>query len=231
MITILSERMRQLMAERKWTIQHLAKISELPEETVKNIYYAKTPDPKVSTIMKLAEAFNLSVNCLMGKCSHTPQERAILRNYRTCGKHGKAIIELIAKYEASSAIKERREDEEKHTIPCVIPQGEIRQGIIYDLCETVEIETTVEEAFIAIQITNNDLAPMFCKNDILLFENRFPRHGEKAAFYYDKKIYIRKFVEEDGQYKLQCLHKYDKDIILKRMDEVDYIGTCVDVLR
>lgn len=230
MITALSERMRQLMAEKKWTIQKLATIAGLPEETVRNIYYAKTPDPKVSTIMKLSEAFNLSVNCLMGKCSHTPQERAILRNYRACGKHGKAIIELIARYEAS-AIKSEREGDKKHTIPCIVPQGEIRKGIIYDLCETVEIETTVKEAYIAIQMINNDLAPVYCKGDILLLENRFPTNGEKAAFYRGDRVFIRKFMDEGNQYRLQCLHKYDEDIVLKRMDEADYIGTCIGVVR
>lgn len=230
MITALSERMRQLMNERGWSVQHLAQIAGLPEETVKNIYYAKTPDPKISTIMKLAEAFNLSVNCLMGKCQHTPQERAILRNYRACGKHGKAIIELIARYEAG-AIKSEREGKEKHMIPCIVPQGDIRQGIIYDLCETVEIETTVADAYIAIQMNNNDLAPIYCKDDILLIENRFPRHGEKAVFLRNDRMYIRKFIEESNSYRLQCLHMQGVDIVLKRMDEIEYIGTCIGVVR
>lgn len=230
MITVLSERIRQLMAEKKWSIQRLADIAGLPEETVRNIYYARTPDPKISTIMKLGKAFAISVNCLMGECQHTMEERVLLQNYRMCGKHGKDIIESIARYEAKT-MKELRENPNEHSVPLIIPQGEIRQGFVYETCDTKEIMTSVQEAYIGIQITTNDLAPMFCKNDILLFENRFPRNGEKATFYYDKKIYIRKFVEENGQYKLQCLHKYDKDIILKRMDEVDYIGTCVDVLR
>ena len=230
MITRLSQRLRHLMAERGWTIQMLAKIADLPEETVRNIYYARTPDPKISTIMKLAKAFGISVHCLMGECEHTSEERELIRNYKTCGNHGKALIASIARYEAKT-MKELRENPNEHSVPLIIPQGEIRQGFVFETCDTKEIMTSVQESYIGIQITTNDLAPMFCKNDILLFENRFPRHGEKAAFYYDKKIYIRKFVEEDGQYKLQCLHKYDKDIILKRMDEVDYIGTCVDVLR
>lgn len=230
MITVLSERIRQLMAEKKWSIQRLADIAGLPEETVRNIYYARTPDPKISTIMKLGKAFGVSVNCLMGECQLTMEERVLLQNYRMCGNHGKDIIASIARYEART-MKELRENPNEHSIPLIIPQGEIRQGFVFETCDTKEIMTSVQESYIGIQITTNDLAPMFCKNDILLFENRFPRHGEKAAFYYDKKIYIRKFVEEDGQYKLQCLHKYDKDIILKRMDEVDYIGTCVDVLR
>ena len=227
---MLCERLRQLTNEKGWSLQQLAEISDLPLETVRNIYYGKTPDPKISTVMKLAKSFNLTVNCLMGQCSHTPQERAILINYRNCGKHGKSIIELIAKYEAS-AMKKEREKDGRHMIPCIVPEGTVSHGIIYDMCETVEIETDVKEAYIAIRMVSNDLAPTYCKGDILLFENRFPKHGEKAAFYNGDRIYIRRYLEEENQYCLKCLHNCDVDIILKRMDEVDYIGTCVDVVR
>ncbi len=227
---MLCERLRQLTNEKGWSLQQLAEISDLPLETVRNIYYGKTPDPKISTVMKLAKSFNLTVNCLMGQCSHTPQERAILINYRNCGKHGKSIIELISRYEAS-AMKKEREKEGRHMIPCIVPEGTVSHGIIYDMCETVEIETDVKEAYIAIRMVSNDLAPTYCKGDILLFENRFPKHGEKAAFYNGDRIYIRRYLEEENQYCLKCLHNCDVDIILKRMDEIDYIGTCVDVVR
>ena len=227
---MLCERLRQLTNEKGWSLQQLAEISDLPLETVRNIYYGKTPDPKISTVMKLANSFNLTVNCLMGQCSHTPQERAILINYRNCGKHGKSIIELISRYEAS-AMRKEREKEGRHMIPCIVPEGTVSHGIIYDMCETVEIETDVKEAYIAIRMVSNDLAPTYCKGDILLFENRFPKHGERAAFYKGDRIYIRRYLEEENQYCLKCLHNCDVDIILKRMDEVDYIGTCVDVVR
>lgn len=227
---MLCERLRQLTNEKGWSLQQLAEISDLPLETVRNIYYGKTPDPKISTVMKLAKSFNLTVNCLMGQCSHTPQERAILINYRNCGKHGKSIIELISRYEAS-AMKKEREKDGRHMIPCIVPEGTVSHGIIYDMCETVEIETDVKEAYIAIRMVSNDLAPTYCKGDILLFENRFPKHGEKAAFYNGDRIYIRRYLEEENQYCLKCLHNCDVDIILKRMDEIDYIGTCVDVVR
>lgn len=166
----------------------------------------------------------------MGQCQHTAQERAILRNYRACGKHGKSVIELIAKYEAGS-VKAERESADKHSIPCLVPQGDIRKGIVYDNCETIEIVVAVPDAYVGIMMNNNDLAPMYCKDDIILFENRFPKHGEYAAFFRDGKAYIRKFIEEDKQYRLKCLHSQGTDIVLKRMDEIEYIGTCIDVIR
>lgn len=227
---MLSERLRKLLSERKISITEFAEMCDLPLETVRNVYYGKTNDPKLSTAVKMASALQLSVNCLLGQCSNTPQERNLLLHYRNCGAHGKSIIELIAKYEAG-AVKHEREMKDKHLIPCIVPHGEIRHGIIYDQCETIEIETTIKDAYIGIKMINNDLVPVYCKDDIILFEDRFPHNGEYAGFFKDGRAYIRKYIEENGQYRLKCLHRSGEDMILKRMDELEYIGTCIAAIR
>jgi len=227
---MLSERLRTLLNERGISIADYAEMCDIPLETVRNIYYGKSNDPKLSTALKMAQALNMSVNCLLGQCPHTSAERAIIQNYRSCSAHGRSLIELVARYEAN-AVKSARESSDKHRIPCLIPRGDIRAGIIYDNSEVEQIETSVKEAYVAIRMVSNDLVPVYCKGDDLLFENRFPKHGEYAAFYSGGKAYIRKFVEEDGGYRLKCLHSSGVDIVLKRMDEIEYIGTCVGVNR
>lgn len=227
---IISKRLQEILFELGWTKEKLAEESGLPLETIRNLWYGRTPDPKVSTMLALSEATGHSINCFLGKCPHTPQEKAILRNYRSCGSHGKSIIELVAKYEAGS-VKSEREAYNKHLIPCLLPHGDIYKGIIYDTCETVEIETSTPEAYIAIKMTSNDLAPVYCKDDVILLENRFPNNEEYAAFFRGDRVYIRKFIEEDGHYRLKCLHNRDADIVLKRMDELQYVGTCCGVVR
>lgn len=227
---MLRQRFVTLLAERNWSLEYFSEISGVPIETAKNLKSGKTTNPRLDTVEKMADAFNISINCLIGKCPHTTEEKALLRNYRICGTHGKSIIELIAKYEAITA-KNDRESLDKHKVPCLFPSGDIRKGIIYDTCETMEIETSVKEAYVGIKMNNNDLAPAYCKDDIILFENRFPSNGEYAAFYQIDRAYIRKFIEEDGKYRLKCLHNQGEDIVLKRMDEIEYIGTCCGVIR
>lgn len=226
----LTERFRGLVDTSGMSLQEVADKSSVPFETVRNIYYGKVTDPKVSTVMKLANLFHLSVNCLMGQCTHTREEKAMLQYYRQCGTHGKSVIELVAKYEAVSA-KAERESVDKHKIPCLFPRGEIRKGIVYDLCETKDIEVCTKDAFVAIQMTDNDLAPVFCRGDIILFEDRFPENGEIAAFFKTDRVYVRKFIEENGKYILKSLYPQGDDIILKRMNEMEYIGTCIGVVR
>lgn len=227
---MLGERLRNILAVRGISKDELAEMCDLPVETIRNIYYGKTPDPKASTVMKISKALNITVNCLMGECSHSSEERALLQYFRSCGHHGRSVVLLSAKFEALTA-KEEREAKEKHTVPCLIPHGDIHQGIVYDSCEVVDIYTSKEEAYVAIKMSNNDLVPAYCKGDILLIANRFPANNEYGVFYKNGKAYIRQYIEEEKQYRLKCLHNQGKDMIFKRMDEIEYVGTCCGVVR
>lgn len=227
---IISKRLQEILADLGWTKEYCAEKSGLPIETVKNLYYGKTPDPKVSTLQAISKATGHSMNCLLGECPHTTQEKILLRQYRSCGSHGKSVIELIAKYEATAA-KAEREAFGRHSVPCIIPKGSIRGGIVYDECETIEITTSVQDAYVGILMPTNELAPIYCKGDTLLLENRFPSHGEYAVFFKEKRVYIRQYLEEGKQYRLRSIHDENRDMILKRMDEIDYIGTCIGVVR
>lgn len=228
---IISTRFRDGLTVKGKTLKDaIEDLPSVPAETLTNLYYGRSHDPRVSTLAPVSEYLGMSINCLLGKCQHSARERVLLNNYRACGEHGKAVLDLTARYEAG-AMRSAREGTDRRHIPCIIPQGNIYKGLVYDLCETVELETSHKEAYIAIKMIANDLAPKYCKGDILLFENRFPQNGEVAAFFADGRVYIRRYLEEGDRYRLQCLHKHDDDIILKRMDEVDYIGPCIDVVR
>ena len=227
---MISSVLKTLLNAHEMTIQELADQSELPIETIKNVYYGKVTDPKISTMKAISKVFGVSINYVLGEPFVTPEESSLLTYYRRCGKHGKSVIELIAKYEATAARSER-DAKGKHSVPCVVPKGNIRKGIVYDTNETVEKETTVAEAYMAITITNNDLAPMFCKNDSILFEKRFPENGEIVSYIIADRVYIRKFIEENGRYIMKCLHNHGEDMIFKRMDEIILVGTCCGVIR
>lgn len=227
---MLCTRVRDIMNSKNMTIQQLADLANLPIETVKNIYYGKTNDPKVSTVLSIANAFNISVNCLMGHCQHTEQERRLLQYYRLCGTHGKSLIELTAKHEATVA-KDERVHTDRHMIPCLIPARRINHGFAYTDSEVVEISTVKAEAYVAIKIVSNSYAPAYCKGDILLLEDRYPDHGERAVFVKDGVGYIRRFIEEDGKCILRCVAGHREDIVLKSLDGVECVGTCIGVSR
>lgn len=61
--------------------------------------------------------------------------------------------------------------------------------------------------------------------------NRFPKNGEYGVFYGNGKAYIRQYVECGNGYVLKSLHNQSDDMTFKRMNEIEYIGTCCDVVR
>jgi transcriptional regulator with XRE-family HTH domain len=212
------------------SLKELADRSGKSSETLKNIIYDKVENPGVLTLKAIGDVFGVSINFLLGEPFISPEESALIENYRRSGRRGKNVIELIAKYEATAARSERNA-KGKHSIPCVVPKGNIRKGIVYDTNETIEISTVVDEAYMAITITSNDLAPRFCKNDSILFEKRFPEHGEIVAFIVADRVYIRNFIEENGRHVMKCLHNHGEDMVFKRMDEIILVGTCCGVIR
>lgn len=63
----LTDTLRKKMDDEKLTIKRLSDISELPEDTIKAILYHRVKDVKLSTAVKLADAFNCSLDDLINR--------------------------------------------------------------------------------------------------------------------------------------------------------------------
>ena len=237
-----SDKIRELMIEKDISLPDLATLSGVPFETLSNIYYRKVKDPKVSTAFQLASALGVTVEYLLSDTNKEEEledaeeqeniEEEILENYRECGNHGRAIIRIVARFESKAARKERLNlHKMKHRIPCLIPVGRVGDGIDYNSCTVEDEYTMIKKVYLAIEITNNNFAPAYCKGDRILLENRFPELGERAVFTDGVKAYFRYFKMEGDKYCLKCLNGRGEDILLRRMDEVDCLGTCISVIR
>lgn len=237
-----SDKIRELMIEKDISLPDLATLSGVPFETLRNIYYRKVKDPKVSTAFQLASALGVTVEYLLSDTNKEEEledaeeqesiEEEILENYRECGNHGRAIIRLVARFESKAARKERLNlHKMKHRIPCLIPVGKVGDGIDYNSCTVKDEYTMIKKVYLAIEITNNNFAPAYCKGDRILLENRFPELGERAVFTDGVKAYFRYFKMEGDKYCLKCLNGRGEDMLLHRMDEVDCLGTCISVIR
>lgn len=230
-----SKKIRDLMIEQDISLQKLADTSGVPFETLRNIYYQKVKDPKVSTAFQLAQALGVTVEYLLGENKYLEceqEEEELIKNYRECGNHGRAVIRIVARFESKAAQNERMNIHKmKHRIPCLIPVGKVSDGIYYNSCNVENEYTMIKKVYLAIEITSNNFAPAYCKGDRILLENRFPELGERAVFTDGLKAYFRYFKMKGNDYCLECLNGRGKDIILHRMDEMDCMGTCISVIR
>lgn len=219
-----------LLEKNGMTYPELAEKAGIPLETMRNLYYGKVKDPKVSTLLAISRVLNITVNRLMGERIYSKQEERLIMNYRRCGSHGKSMVMLTADYEAELARHERTADN-KYTIPCIVPLEPVHDGLSYSSSEMVDISTDNPCAYIAIEITSNEFTPVFCKGDRILIEDRWPSNGESAVFFLNNMVYCRKFREHDSGYTLESLNRHGQDFEYKRMDKVKCIGTCVGVVR
>lgn len=221
--------LRNLLAEKKMTLQQLADASDVPIETIRNIYYGKVDDPKIQTLLKISKALDVSVNYLCGEVKYTNEEQQLLKLYRNSSDHGKAVIRLFAQAESDMSDYERESD--KHFISCLIPIGHVHDGVKYHSCNSVIIETDSYDAFIAFEITTDYFSPVYCSGDRLLLNNRFPYEGEHAVFLIDGYTYLRQYHKHDNGYTLQCLNGLGKDMTFERLDSVQCIGTVIGIIR
>lgn len=227
---MLSEQLKKIAIKRNLSIQQLAEMADVPFETMKNIFYGRVQDPKVSTMMNISRALDVSVNYLMGERFFSDAEKELIKNYRKCGNHGKSILQMIGRFEAAAAKKER-DAFGKRRILCLVPMGYVYDGAKYSTCDLTEAYTDNPKAYLAVQLVNNCFAPVYCYGDKILLEDRFPVSGERAIFVRDDIVYIRQYLELDGKFILKCIHGHGEDFVLKRMDCVDCIGVIVGIVR
>lgn len=229
---MLSATIKNLLDDKNMTYQELAEQADIPLETMRNIYYDKVKDPKASTLLAISRVLKVSVNYLMGEEFISPDESKLISHYRKCGKHGKSVMQLVGKYEAAMAVSERKAGKsDKHKIPCMIPLGRVADCFMYNASETIQIETNVPEAYLAFEVTNNNYLPTYCKGDRILLADRFPDSGERAMFMMDGHVYLRQFVETATRYMLKSFNKHGQHIEIRRMNEVQCIGTVIGVIN
>ena len=227
---MLSKRLKEILNEKKISLEYYSQISGVPMETLRNIYYGRTSNPNIKTVMAMAEALDMTINAFLGVENIVSKEEfQLIQDYRNCTRHGKNRILLLAKHEAQSG-KLLKEEMGKYKIPCLSAGDDLFHQGRYCFEERGEITTDKKEAYLAFRTNINDYAPTYCKGDIILIENRFPKSGEQAVFYYEEKIILRIFVEEQEGYQLKCFHKIGKSLFLKRLEGVECLGTCCGVI-
>ena len=222
--------LRELLEDREMTISQLSELADIPYETVKNIYYRRTPDPKTSTMLAIARVFNVSINYLCGEAFISEEEVELLRYYRECGSHGKSAVKLICRYEAGLAKTARKEPGSKRKITLYTPRHSIEDGIFLSDCETEAYKTSDQKAFMAVRIATNNFAPVYYKGDIILLEDRFPESGEIALWSINNVAYIRKFEERPTVWRLISFNRKGKHMEFRRADGTHCIGTVIGVL-
>ena len=212
---------------------------------------SRIENPKIETLIALADAFNVSLDFLVGRINYATEELELLRNYRKCSNHGKRFVQAMATFESSYSRFENEQictreldcylpkptteglSDEAVVIPCLEPTGSFRDGILYDTSIKTKLKTHLKNAFIAFKIPNDALAHTYYKDDIVFLEKRRPNVGEIAMFHKDNFIYIRQYQKDGSKHILRSLNINSEDIILNSSEFSQFfvVGTCMYLYR
>lgn len=99
----LLNRLQQAKTSSKLRTEDISSISGIPIGTLSKIFAGITKDPKIGTLIAIAEALNVSIDYLIygtvSKHNITNNEFTILENYRCLDSDGKQRIENQLQFE------------------------------------------------------------------------------------------------------------------------------------
>lgn len=99
----LLNRLQQAKTSSKLRTEDISSISGIPVGTLSKIFAGITKDPKIGTLIAIAEALNVTVDYLIygtvSKHNITNNEFTILENYRCLDSDGKQRIENQLQFE------------------------------------------------------------------------------------------------------------------------------------
>lgn len=65
--TILSQNIKKFRKKIGWSMDQLSKKADIPFSSLNNIEMGRTKSPSIETLVKLANAFNISLDQLVGR--------------------------------------------------------------------------------------------------------------------------------------------------------------------
>ena len=97
MKNIVKNRLFTLLEITGWNLTELSKRSDVAFDTIKNLYYGRIENPRIETLIAIAEAFGISLDYLVGRLDYAEHELKHLTVLGTLDNDTKEIIELIVR--------------------------------------------------------------------------------------------------------------------------------------
>ena len=97
MKNIVKNRLFTLLEITGWSLTELSKKSGIAFDTVKSIYYGRIENPRIETLIAIADTFGISLDYIVGRLDYAEHELKHLIVLGTLDDDTKEIIELIVK--------------------------------------------------------------------------------------------------------------------------------------
>lgn len=225
--------LRKQLRERKLTLSALSVQADLSEDTLRSIIYGKSQDIKLSTIIKIADVFECSIDDMIGHPIYTEEERSTISRMRRLCERSKRSVQFILDFEEKTTLCKSMQG--KDIIMVYLPTGNMNDGMFFDSFSTEELDISEypdlikENTAFALKVITSHFEPIYYPNDILLFSHKsLPEYGD-ITFYLDhnQRIYIRKYTEKG----LEPINEFGETIPPEQYNKYTSMGVVLRVVK
>lgn len=184
-----------------YTISETAEKANLSLENFKAFFYGRSEEVRLSTAVKLARLFGLSVDELCGAETVSNEMEEYINMYKELPEHSKYLVKYFLKHQ--NGIYKRREISGKKVISVLKPQciDSYLQttNVTEELCIEHLNENIKSKVLLGLKIPCEHYMPIYSPYDtLLLASDREAHHGERCVieiknnlFIVEKRIYIK----------------------------------------
>lgn len=192
-MTSFRENVRMYVDQKDITIEEIAERADLPSSTLKSFLYGRTKDCSLSSAIKLAKVFSVSVDELVGCGTISPQTCESLQIVRTLPESFTHFVRWAIHYHKDMLENNQVSDKAIEVMLAEeSPDGNFKMTNNFDIIDISELnKDLLPKIFMGIKIPSDRFAPKYFESEILLIANdRVARPTEPVVVCTDDNMWL-----------------------------------------
>lgn len=222
------------MESKEFTLSELAEKADIPFSTLRTFLYGDSTDCKLSTAIKIAHAFGISIDELVGAETIEAETRNTIAMSRILKEHHRYVIRMFAKHQF---LLHSEVPATSKQISVLLPDCQHGHLKTTNLSEALNIDhlppSIKSEVCLGFKIPCKHYEPHFFRDEILLIgAHREGLNGEKCVVSKDGNIYICKknILTVSGKKVINYMSLINGKLLFNYDDIDDRIGYVVGFL-
>ncbi len=200
------ENLRMYIDKKEITLSEVAELADMSESTLKSFVYGEAKDCHLSTAVKLAHVFKVSIDELVGAGTISPQTCESLQIIRQLPKSFTHYVRFATHMHYRQLTEGSITEKAVEIAEAVISDnGGLKLSNGFSIMDISGLSEDIRtKIFMGVKIPSDLYAPYYYEDDILLLANdRNPRTGEDVLISASGNLYILKTKLEtvDGKVK------------------------------
>lgn len=221
-----------LMLEHDYTIKETAEIADISYDTFKTFLYDKeAKDCRLSTAVKLARAFHISIDELVGAGTFKPEGLEGIKAYRSLPEGSKRFLDWHVRNQKFIHEQQNSTKFVNVMLPLCAGNGNLKQTNDYEIMDITRLgDELTYKIFLGIKIPCLHYLPHYTEGDILLIANdRNALKGENTVVMFnDNMVITNRLVEHDEEHYYGLM---DGKLRPQDSKQIQVIGYVAKIIR